>query len=337
MPAVFSFDMVKVVHHTSSNAASTGGVLITLQGINLGKADYSSDVLIGNTLSSHTIWVSDSSLVARTDAGVGVHLILNFQSESRNSAPSSLTFSLDAPCLSDTQILQNIPTTGSVDRIISGFNFGSADYTTRIRIAHTVCRASVWSSDSSVECKGASLGNGYGLVRVQIEGLEYAGCGIYYYDFPKPSGILVPNLPQNQARMITVMGSNLALNDVSNSNRISSTAAQASLWISDTSIKCLTSQGSGRSLAIVATAGIQAGSMSCGMSFDSAIVRVGSFSTNLLRTTALPLIVTLVGEALGLSDNTVRIAIGTRLLKQLRGYLQALLCANQPGAWGTAR
>jgi hypothetical protein len=309
--AVYSYDLLKVSNIAAGNSVSSGGAAITVQGINIGRTDYSMEILIGHSTCDHSLWISDSTALARTVAGMGIDLRLNFASDTRTAAQSSWKVSYDSPYLSEPQIFRNVPTTGSGDLRVTGLNFGTVDYTSRIRLAHTTCSASFWTSDSAVECRGASPGSGYGKVRLHIQHHEYPGCGIYYYDAPAAETTAQSNLVLLRPRFITVLGSNVGTTDASNSYRIFPTAAQASVWLSDTSLTCLPTPSLARSLSIVATAGVQIGSLSSSLSFDAGITpRSSSFSTNRLKMAMLPSAFTLLGVTFGDTDTTLCLSIG---------------------------
>ena len=123
-----------------TNAATTGSVVLTLVGSNLGTSDYSGRLRIGETACESSEWTSDSSLQCKASAGV-VSSLSGTMTVSQESSVLSQAISYDGARLS-TSVGTNAPTTGSVVLTLVGSNFGTSDYSGRLPVGDTACESS---------------------------------------------------------------------------------------------------------------------------------------------------------------------------------------------------
>eukprot|EP00961_Rhodomonas_salina_P014165 189957-Rhodomonas_salina.1 len=68
--------------------------------------------------------------------------------------------------------------------------------------------------------------------------------------------------------MVTMSGAGLAHAEVSGAARFGASSAEASGWVSSTSLRCLVGGGPGGTLAIGITVGMSLGSLTAGGSYD---------------------------------------------------------------------
>jgi hypothetical protein len=276
----------------ASNVMLPGGEGMVVMGSGLGAYGHTAGGAVGQTSTESTGWISESSVMCKTPAGVlktlRITLTLGAQVMSRSMAVSYESAVVSGAGRGDGEREDgerevgevegaggggieggglgegvNIKVTSATVISVIGDSFWTEGASPRARVGVTGCEASAWVSETSLACKGA-VGTG-GSVRVTLTlGRTTGSCSdTVSYDGVVVSAASVRNLMSTKHRSVTVDGAGLGLWSVSRGVRLGSTGCESSVWYSDTSLVSLTVayQGGGTRRVSV-TAGQRIGSQS---------------------------------------------------------------------------
>ena len=270
-------------NNATANLPALGAFEVIVQAGNLGIKDFSHAARVGHTACEATEWQSDISLVCNTARGAKETMRLAITVGVEVGSVTEAV-SYDAPTLSSV-LTRNLVTVGGVDVVLFGESFALDAYSGGARIGQTGCEASAWASDTSLACKTA--GGVFATLRVIVTAGGRAGSASHAvsYDVPMLAGgrnlsdagddenenatsFSRTNSPSTGSVSMTVVGLALGRSDYTGASRVGSTACEASGWDSDSSLRCLSSGGLVATLRVAVTAGIRAGSVTEGLSFD---------------------------------------------------------------------
>ena len=309
---ILSFDMPSRRSSSLVNVRRAGNVLVTVHGRNLGSHNPTSDQQIGHTACEASSWSSDSTLACKVPSGVQrpfQHVITIFGVDSS----SSNGMSYDIVSVRHVAVPNLAPSPKLDSAIFSGSNFGAHSTSMLARVSHSACTSTSWYSETSLSCKPSSgVGDLLSAV-ITLMGEKASASSLFSYDAAYATRILTAtNLPSRVGNDMDAFGT-LAHRDsfIAGSNvmsalpysaqvRMGKTACEASIWRSVSSIAGKSAAGFG-ALPVVVTLGLQSGSTSHLLSYDSPSVAKASppnigtvqFST-----------VTLSGQDFGLSSLT---------------------------------
>ena len=179
-----SYDVPSLWSVSLTNAATSGGLLVTLSGADFGRADYTQDARFGGTACQATSWASDSSVSCIVSSGVKSGLMLAVTAGISVGTTTSM-WSYDRPSvhvLNSTGLTMNVAAIHAEGAesvlTVAGTNFGAGAASAMGRLGVTACEATTWLSDSAVSCMvptgvGSTLGvavtvGGADQVRVMI-------------------------------------------------------------------------------------------------------------------------------------------------------------------------
>ena len=172
------------------------------------------------------------------------------------------------------------------------------------RFGFSDSESSEWTSSTSLRCL-ASHGTARSRRLAITASDRGSGSSTYVLSYNAPSMNFL-DIPGNRARTgsasVTVRGAFFGNADVTLFLRALASACEDTQWNSDTSMKCLSGQGSGGShKVIVLTSAAQDSSATSGFSYNSARVS-GMLMPNRFATGSA--VVTLTGSNIGMTDNT---------------------------------
>ena len=194
------------------------------------------------------------------------------------------------------------------------------------RIGHTSCASTKWISDSLLTCLISSGILSSDLV-VTIE--KKVGTGRYLFSYDVPYGVNVTqffNSPSSSTSG-SIFGGNFGMSSTSITARVGVSAAEQTVWTSDTLLLLKSAGGFGASLSVVMTIGSFPGSLSDVFSYDSTILSSAvplniAFGTHSLNFS---------GSNFGLHDFCPRArSYGTRCEATTWISLSSLLCKVTP-------
>jgi len=250
-----------------SNRAGTGSASLTVYGSGLGLNMLTVKVHEGHTGCEGTEWSSGTSV--RCMVGHGALGNSRFVAtagilpQSRSSACS-----IDWALLSSTHT-SNLPKTGSVILRVHGLGFGQVALTPSGRHGPTACEATTWESDCSILAM-ASLGAGASLARVLTIGNRVSSsCLSVSYLAPRLNlKHSIANLP-TWSSIVIGLSSGVGLEAQSVQDRFGWSSAEATVWISDSSLRSKSPVLHLSSLRYAISAGIILGSVTDALSFNA--------------------------------------------------------------------
>jgi hypothetical protein len=329
-----SFDAVALSSVRRTNVHATGSLSVTITGASLAaRADYTAVARVGATACEASAWDSDSSIVCRVSGGSLSTRRLMVTAGERGGTMTEAG-SYDAPALSITRRV-NMPSTGSVRVTVVGASMGMSTYTAAGRVGGTSCEASAWHSDSSVRC--LTPGGAKGTMRVALTAGIRAGSvtETISFDLPTPLHAAFPNRPSTGSASMTIFGLNMGLVGYTQEARVGHTACEATGWVGDTAVNCLTASGTGGTLRLAVTAGGRAGSVTDAVSYSipavSEMVR-----TNLPSTGAVSMTIFGLGFGQAMYSPGARMAMTTAEASEWYSDT-SLRARSMQGAHGTLR
>ena len=285
----FTYDAPRVTS-ASSNGAASGGLVYSFSGLNFGGADYTDSGRTGGTASEKTGWLAETSMSIKSASGVChnrtiVITVAGGSSEGVSTCQygtGTALFSYDSP--STLGVGQpgrslgrwghsNGPASGGHTTTIRGANFGNQDFSPHVRIGGSAVTISRWDSNTAITIK---TGSGCGSVGVVVTVCNLAGSTtrMYMYDGPSISALQLSNSPTTgQTSSLTITGGGFGTHDTSLKTRVGDSAAEASRWISETSLQALTPAGL-CSAALTVSVCIQDSNYTRAFSYDAPTITV---------------------------------------------------------------
>ena len=289
----------------SSNQASTGSVSVTLLGQGFGVESWSRAAGLGATVCEMSRWTSGTAIVCRA------------AQEVRGSRASQVTVGMVAgSCTAgysvgggrvSVPVQGNAGTTGAASVTIRGGGFGLSFFSGSVWTGQTSCESTWWLGDTFVLCHGA---NGVGQSRrvwttvgMRVGSLTRA----MSWDRVTASALSSNNRMVTGSGQVTVFGARMGRSMTCMPLRIFGTAAEQTVWASDTCLEVLSGQGWLRSGRVGMTVGEHMASTSRSFSYVAYVMNVvlpgnvvGSGSS----------VITVLGAGMGLVDGTAKTRVG---------------------------
>ena len=259
----------------AANVASRGVDMLSVVGSNIGAASYSAKGRLGGTGCEASVWTSDSSLACRSAAGLG-------RSASASVTAGTQTGTVTEAASYDTSVLRSVAVSeqGLLDTVSGGTAtlvgswLGDAAYSGKGRVGGTGCEASVWTSDSIVECRVSSGTLRTLSLAVTVGGSTGSLTEVLSYEALSTSSVRFTNLEVATTSGVTVSGSGLGVVDSSAAARVGGSACEKSMWTSDTAVQCQTKSGTGKTHRIAVTAARCVGTVSGVLSIDAPQLKI---------------------------------------------------------------
>jgi len=256
---MFSYDAPMVTALAFTVAPSTGHPGLAVYGINFGNLPPSPSNLttrVGDTGCTTMVWTSDTALSCSVVGGAAgsvatVYVSLSEQTSTSNDN-ASLSFVLP-PLVTAVKRIKNANTSFTEDggRIeIYGSNFGTGP-AVAATVGFSDCDPTLWLSESSLKCSVvAGMGS---LLPVSV--YVNAGASTLSKAFNYTTPLINASSPAVMSGdvLVTIVGANFGLHDLSPMLRMGGTSCTASLWISASSITCKAPHGVGGKKALVVT------------------------------------------------------------------------------------
>jgi len=254
------------------NHAGTGWSSMTMHGSSIGMVAHTVRGRMGHTGCEGTVWESETSVRCRVRHGAGGTRRVVMTAGGQGGSASQ-AWSLDLGGLSRMRRL-NQAGTGSALITVHGSGLGvSVAYTVRGRAGHTGCEGTVWESETSVRCL---VGHGAGGTRrLGMTVGERSGSTSQAWSVDLGSLRVMRNVngTVNHAGtgsvLMTVHGSSMGLVSYTARGREGHTGCEGTVWISQTSVRCLVCHGAGRTRRVVMTVGARGGSVTQVWSVDT--------------------------------------------------------------------
>jgi hypothetical protein len=299
----FSYDQpyLRVLDLSITNVPAVASIMIRIIGGNLGTIGYTPGARPGLTASAIVMWISDSSIYCKVEAGVAVDWNLEL-SVGRQSGCLSHGFTYDLPAVSSVSV-ENCPLAGTFFWSVSfqsvatifGSSFAIADHSPLVRFGGTVCTASLWISDSTVSCHVAAGGfKTRDLILTLGLSASLTRSEAFTYNMHLASVIQTGNSLALGYASLSILGSNFGTySSTVYAARLGNSVTSATLWVSDTQLKLRSGRSSGTSWWTVITFGVQLDAASRGLAtatqmFSFDVPRISVFRrTNIVSTGSL--------------------------------------------------
>eukprot|EP00961_Rhodomonas_salina_P228162 3083868-Rhodomonas_salina.1 len=308
MTEAVSFDSSSVSVAMVVNRPATGSTSVTLSGSGFGSSLSSTFVRSGSSSCEASVWVSASSMMCRASSGYGATFGLSLTAGAQAGSLSSV-ISYDGGASLSAVGLVNVAMAGQAVSL-TGSNLGITGQSVHGRTGFTVSEASLWLSETSVECRSPSGLSHSTKLAFTVSSLVGSTTELLSYDANIISSTERANFAHGSSSL-TVHGTGFGIVSTTGQVRSGMSACEATSWISHTTIQCHSSQGLLlRSRSIVVTSGLTTGSISEAWSFDS--VRVSALlPANQLTTAGLQLNYTSVSHfTAGTFDRSAAVRIG---------------------------
>jgi hypothetical protein len=223
-----------------TNSAFTGSCMVSVVGVAF-SMEGSIRVNLGRTLSTRTVWTSDSMIQTRSNQGSGrpLHAVL---SAGGQIIEYSNVFSYDVPAISS--FLANGPTSGGVVFVKLGSNFGGLQTSSRAKVGITAY-FSTFISDSSIgsftlaPCASLPSFNLQAQVEVGVDSAtRVSGFVLFSYDPPHISSWSASDRPISGLAMVTLFGNHFGPQELTLNPIIGRSACSSPLFVSYTAIYC---------------------------------------------------------------------------------------------------
>ena len=202
-----------------------------------------------------------------------------------------------------------MPTTGGASLTISGLSFGAADLTVTASVVSVgVCSTVAWTTGTSLLCTGPSVGSGFAVAAVTVNGVVGTQQGALTFDAPFATSVIPSNVATSAGISLTLSGDNFGMADTTPSATLGSSGCLTTAWSTDSSVLCLPASGTGHALLGALSVGSVVGTRSNGFTYDAPVLTKGR-STNVAMSQLSS--VTLTGMSFGSGDSTVSATLGS--------------------------
>ena len=251
-----SFDKPDLSGLTRSNAPFASDIF-TVNGNNFGLSSFTHTLRPGLSACESSTWQSDSSVRAKSPAGVASSHTRVEISVLMLVSTMTRVWTYDAPSTS-TARRSNVAGIDVKGELRAQGIFAEASYTVGLRIG-TATERTTWCSTSAVFVQN-SRGLGRSLRLAITEGLRISSTTeILSFDNALLSALVSrtirANNPATGAAMLTLQGINLGSRLHSSSMRVAGTAMECTAWISDSKIAARFAAGSAHTATVLVTAG----------------------------------------------------------------------------------
>ena len=348
----YSLPNITSVHDTNSplsgkvsitvSGAQFGAGLSFLLGIEVGIADWSLATRVGGSACESTDWISDSSLHVKLAQGFGSeHAIVVSLVKLYVSGRQALTYSAPQVVAGSAMSL-NFGLGNVVNVTFSGDSFGNFAVSLTTRQGMTAAEQTSWLSSTSLTAHIPAGFRGT-LQSIVTTGAAFGSItdAISYDHVPirgPSANISHPsaNFPSHPAQSIIVTALNLSPFERSVRLRVSFSAMESTLWLSDTCTQGRHPVGVASTRTTVLTAGLQSGSITDVVSYDSTLIRNFNGTSNVPANSAQ--VVTVHGRNLMLSDESHATRFGNTACESSDWLSDtSLYCKTTVGLFGSQK
>ena len=260
---------------------------------------------IGYSAAVQTIWSSYTSVLCFETGGVRGSMPAQVSTGIRSASATSL-FSygvLSISCIASSNAATSVISTLT----FFGYGFATFGYSTNARSGVSECEQSLWISDSSLSSLTANGIGGSQFVSLSSGFVVGSAPLVMSYDSPSFLSISPANIFDFTGSAITSLGAGVGSSDQCSRGRQGNSAAEWSVWKSDSSVSALRSHGSGGTSSLQITTGVTVGTIDDIVSFN-----VPSTFTILRQNVAplLPSSLAVIGCGLGVEDFSTVMRLG---------------------------
>ena len=263
---IFSYNVPVLSYSNPQNQATKGFSSVSLTGFSLGLSDSSPSAKFGRTVSTATIWSSDSACFTRASASFASSLLFALTGGIRLQTTTA-AYSFDGVKMLGVNGTANAAKTG---RQMIALLCQNCAPSVASRTGFTGSDRSIWISDSAVFAKSV-----FGILKTLTFAITSAVAPatrtqMGSYDTAELAVLPNPNSFTGGSTLVIVTGISLGGQGYTQRSRVGGSAGQTTMWISDTSVAPKLSPGVSSSIDLAFTAFRERSSLSRSFSFDSA-------------------------------------------------------------------
>jgi hypothetical protein len=268
----FTFDSALLTSAGVTNAATSGGAIATVRGMNFANTDRTVSSQLGSTACATTSWTSQSQLRCFVSAGTGASYGVAV-AVAKVVGSSLSVFSYDGPVVTRLPIRNGPPSSGQT-LTMYGMNFGVTDASVSAKVGSTDCRTTSWLSSSVMTCQSAAAVRLEASVPlyVVVDTLSATLFATFSYDSPVVTYASTFNQLVTGPGLITITGSNFLPVDTTVSAAVNMVACVSTSWLTSTAIQCLFTQDINYGATYTVMVGDFAGTFSTRYAYDSSFI-----------------------------------------------------------------
>jgi hypothetical protein len=285
----FDYDPPEVTAVDPCTGAIGGGMRLTITGFGFGLQKTPVVGMIGNTACSKSTWTSDTAMSCTTPPGQGTHDPVRVKvggqlSILRQGGPEFRHEGLAITGVSPS----HGPTSGGTDITMYSADFGdNMRKATRPRAYigvagqkgyGTACSSTKWISATAISCTtpagvGGALDvvvrdGGTNVQRADGSKQTYEGYGLFSYSRPVVTSVSPPQGNSAGGLPITILGTSFGYADTEPVAFVGDTKCERTLYVSDSSLVCVTPPGGGSRLGVRAVLGGQSSAPLASFNYD---------------------------------------------------------------------
>eukprot|EP00960_Hanusia_phi_P078066 768777-Hanusia_phi.AAC.7 len=259
----------------ASNRAGAGKrPAVTILGTDFGEVGYTIAGRAGVSACEATTWTSDSAVACSRAPGKGSSMAITMTvGEQVDTTMTSHSF--DRAEMSSGRGV-NVAGSGSMWTWVAGAGLGIWDLSARGRLGGSGSEATSWTSESAITCQAVIGGFGTNRISFSVSNQVSTVSSFVSFDTLFVSSSVVNLVTGTHFGLVTRIHSALYYTP---SVSVGLSSMSSTFWLSQTSLSCKVSVGSGHSQQLVITTGVLTRSVSEALTFDHLEV-VGLVSNN---------------------------------------------------------
>eukprot|EP00960_Hanusia_phi_P031190 749137-Hanusia_phi.AAC.1 len=272
----FTYDNLRLVQsHSNFGPVGPGRPLVYEA---TGLYSISLAVNIGVSSAEESVWISGTSLWCKSSWHSSRSLALVLTSSSLVSSMSSAV-SFDVALITVSKPC-NSPKTGSMLFSVFGNGFGSSSHSQGARLTSSAAESSLWYSATCMLCLSSSSLTRSSTIQFTTSSVIGSRTQIHSFDRPLVSASVRSNMPQTGSISLSIAGSHFWVFDSTVSFSLIHSSAEATTWISESSIKAKSNADCISTVKIMLSVDLQTSTSSQALSFEAASITVPSNSNS---------------------------------------------------------
>ena len=308
---------------------------VSIFGVGFGRYVLSQMANTGNSACEMSKWISDTSLCCKATMKVSASLPVYISIGARRSAHTEV-ISYDHPTIS-SHYITNSQARGRTLVTMFGQDMGPFHFSPVIRFGYSSCETTIWNAGTAVVCRTAHMFNELGQKsKVAITTGISLGSITELHTIDLVDIRKIGNSPATGAVSVKVYGTGMSGSDYSAIMlRLGETASEVTIWDSETTMRCKSSQGrQGTKRATITTSSFQ---FSMSQTFSVDIGQISVMRRNNREGTGSAS-VTVHGSSLGRVSYTAMVRSGQTGCEETEWESETLVrCKVGHGARGTRR
>jgi hypothetical protein len=267
---VFTYDAPVVTRSAMSNAPTSGGAELTVNGINFGMSDATPTIRLGSSTCQSSLWLSNTAASCLHSEGAGFNQLM---AVTVDGVPGTVSygFTYDPPTMTMADTF-NIPASGGATITVEGVNFGPSDASNTVMVGFTTCKTSSWTSGTTVLCQSPVGTGAQPDIIHSTAGLFGTFSRALTFDSPVVTSSMNYNAPASGHASATVQGFNFGAMDMTPTVEVGAKPCDTSVWTSDSQVMCGVAPLGGKANAVRTNVASLSGTSPMAFTYDSPIM-----------------------------------------------------------------